>query len=198
MSYSLKTVEYFSDKYTFSQYGLGTLSHINDISSSSSIVYNLIKDSYKGDSIAQYDLAKRYRTGYEVEKDPYMSIIYLYTAAINDNADAQFDLGTIYSDNSSNLTKFYTSGGISFVDLLPAVLQYGKEVFQRNHNIDHEKIAFYWFNRSASNGNGPAVYELAKRYDEGLGVEKDTDLAQTYYKQAYITYGILDAQKKIK
>ena len=143
-------------------------------------------------------MAKRYRTGYDVINDPFNSLIYLFTAAMNNNADAQYDLGTIYSDTSSNLAKVYTSIGITFVDLLPAVFQYGKEVFQRNHNIDHEKIAFYWFNRSANNGNGNAIYEVANRYDEGLGVEKDADLAQTYYKKAYITYGILDAQKKIK
>ncbi|MGN0750366.1 MAG: hypothetical protein ACI4LS_07745 [Treponema sp.] len=198
LTYSLKSVEYFSDKYTFPQYGLGTISHINNSSSISYAISSLIEKASKADSVAQYDLAKRYRTGYEVSKDPFNSVIYLFIAAMNNNADAQFDLGTIYSNNSSNISKVYTSDGISFVDLLPSVFQYGKEVFQRNYNIDHEKIAFYWFNRSANNGNGNAIYEVAKRYDEGLGVEKNADLAQTYYKKAYITYGILEAQKKIK
>ena len=188
LTYSLKKVFYFNDTYTFAQYGLGTISKTE----------RLLEKVAHTNTTEQYALSKRYMTGSGVKQDATNSLIYLYLAAFNNSADAQYDLGTMYANDASDLAKFYKSSGYSFVRLLPGILQYGKEVFQRNDTIEHEKIAFYWYKRSADNGHGKAVYEIAKRYENGLGVEKDSALAQKYYEDAYKIYGIRDAQKKIK
>ena len=44
--------------------------------------------------------------------------------------------------------------------------------------------AFRWFSEAAEMGNSSAMFQLGKLYEQGLGVEADTDEALKWYKSA--------------
>ena len=44
--------------------------------------------------------------------------------------------------------------------------------------------AFRWFSKSAEKGNSSAMFQLGKLYENGLGVEPDTNEALKWYKSA--------------
>lgn len=192
--YSYKSIRYYDDIYTFNKYGIGTKSSVASNDSLSSQSFTNTENLMSAD--AQYNLAKRYITGNEVEKNAEYAFNYLILSAINGNSTAQFDLATVYSDFSSEISKFFIERNIviSGTGLINSV----KNIVTKNSSSENEKIATFWFQKAANAGHGPATYEMAKRYETGLGIEKKFDLAQDYYKEAYYTYGILDAEKKIK
>ncbi len=193
--YSFKMIRYFDDAYTFDKYGVGSKSSVV-FEENNEAIQSLIKSAKAMNADAQYNLSRRYMTGNEVEKNVEYAFRYLMIAAINENPEAQFDLGTIYSDFSSKISKFYIDSNV----VIPGtgVMTFLINIFTDKSTIENEKIASYWFQKAADGGNGSATFEMAKRFESGLGVEKDAEKAQDYYKKAYYTYGNLDAEKKIK
>lgn len=192
--YSLKEVTYFSDVYRFSQFGLGVKNPLSNNSYKTEIE-NLMKLSVKSDNKAQYELHKRFLTGNGVDRDVFASYKWLVLASINNNADAQYDLALSYADTGSKLAKYFLEAGIIIPDT--GIVSAATNVFANNSTIEREMIASYWFKKAADNGNSKATFEIAKRYEEGLGLEKNKDLATQYYEKAYYSYGNLDAEKKL-
>ena len=193
--YSFKMIRYFDDAYTFDKYGVGSKNSVV-YEESNETVKSLIKSAETMNADAQYNLSKRYMTGNEVEKNAEYAFRYLMLSAINGYPEAQFDLGTIYSDFSSKISKFYIDS--NFVIPGRGVMTFLINIFTDKSTIENEKIASYWFQKAADGGNGSATFEMAKRFESGLGVEKNAEKAQDYYKRAYYTFGNLDAEKKIK
>lgn len=193
--YSYKNIRYFDDAYSFYKYGLGTQNSINMVEEKPSI-QALIKATKTMNADAQYELSKRYMTGNETEKQAELAFRYLMLAAINGNTAAQFDLGTIYSDFSSKISKFYIESNIIIPGI--GVINSAKNVIAKNSTIENEVIASYWFQKASIGGHSAATFEMAERFESGLGVEKNAEKAQEYYKKSYYTYGNLDAEKKIK
>ena len=48
---------------------------------------------------------------------------------------------------------------------------------------DYEK-AVYWYKKAVENGDPKAMYNLALCYQDGLGVEQDTDKANELFEEA--------------
>ena len=194
LCYSLKGVKYYSDEYIFNQFGLGnTRSFIGDTYPSS--IQRLIVSANKQDKDAMYDLYKAFCTGNTVSKNGFLAFRYLVLAANNGNSNAQFDLATMYADTSSKLSKFFMNEGIVIPNT--GVVGTAKNIVNKNDKIEKEVIASYWYLKAANNGHANATFEYAKRLEDGMGVEKNPDLAKEYYKKAFYNYGILDAEKKI-
>ena len=193
--YSYKSIRYYDDVYTFYKFGIGSKTSVSDEEPAS--VKGLIKTaSALNGADAQYNLSTRYITGNGVEKNAEKAFRYLMISAVNGNSAAQYDLGTIYSDYSSRLAKFFIDSNFVFPGM--GVVNSAKNIVTKNSDIEKEVIASYWLKKAVDGGNGSAMFEMAKRYESGLGVEKNTDLAQTYYKKSYYDFGNLDAEKKIK
>ena len=191
LCYSLKNVKYFSDEYEFNKYGIGTKRSFTNISYSDYIT-NLLT---KNDKDSFYELYKAFCTGNDVSKDGSLAFRYLVLAANNDNANAQYDLATVYADTSSKLSKFFVTEGLVIPNT--GIIKKITNIPKKNDSIEKEIIASYWYKKAADNGHGNATYEYAKRLESGMGVEKDTDTAKKYYIKAYYDYGILEAEKKI-
>lgn len=192
LCYSLKNVKYSSDEYVFNQYGIGTKRSITN-NSYTDYITNLLT---KTDKDSFYELYKAFCTGKEVSKDGNLAFRYLVLAANNDNANAQYDLATVYADTSSKLSKFFVTEGLIIPNT--GIVKKVTNIPKKNDSIEKEIIASYWYKRAADNGHGNSTYEYAKRLESGMGVEKDTDTAKKYYIKAYYDYGILEAEKKIK
>ena len=189
--YSLKNVKYYSDEYTFSQFGLGNKNRISNSSYPANIRYLMDK----ADKESFYDLYKAYCTGNSVQKDGLLAFKYLVLSANKDYVNAQYDLATVYSNTSSILSKFFMESGIVIPDT--GVINSATNIIKNNETVEKEKIASYWYKKAADNGHGNAIFEYAKRLETGMGVEKNLDLANKYYKKAFYDYGILEAEKKI-
>ena len=194
LCYSLKNVKYYSDEYVFNQYGLGNRRKILNDSYPSSI-QRLISNANNRDNDASYDLYKAFCTGNSVPKDGLLAYRYLVLAANNGNVNAQFDLANVYADTSSKLAKFFMNEGIVIPNT--GVIGTAKNIINKNDTIEKEIIASYWYLKAANNGHANATFEYAKRLEEGLGDEKNPNLAKEYYKKAFYDYGILEAEKKI-
>ena len=188
--YSLKTIMYYDDQYQFAQFGIGKKAKLSHNKYSSSLK-TLINSANLGNNKAQYDLSKRYMTGNGTVKDPFLAFRFLILSAFNKNIDAQIDLATIYSDTSSQLAQYFSNSNI-------VIDRQKKWLVFPSASIENELYATYWFKQAAENGHGKSHFELAKRYELGLGTEKNSVLAKQYYEKAYYTYGILDAKEKVE
>lgn len=187
--YSSKNLQYFDEVYSFNKYGVGSKTVVD------SSTNDLLISTNKTDLESQYDLSKRYMTGNGVVKNEELSLKYLMLSAINGNSHAQYDLGIIYSDSSSKLYEFFNKTvSLGWGGLINSAIN----IIADNSTIKNEQIASYWFQKSADGGKGDAVYKMAERYEDGLGVEKNIEKANEYYKQSYYDYGNLNAEKKFK
>ena len=212
--YSYKKIRYFNDFYEFPKYGIGIKSPVS--ANEGNVTLKSLAESASMDAGAQYNLSKAYLTGgADWEKEAERSFRYLVLSAINGNVDAQFDLATVYSDFSSKISKYYIdsnivipeNGIINTVKTVlvraaifewPAVgLAINYAYNKAQNKSQNEIIASYWFQKAADGGNGAAVFKIAKRYEDGIGIEKNADKAQEYYRKAYYEFGNLDAEKKI-
>ena len=99
------------------------------------------------------------------------------------------------TDSSSKLYEFFNKTvSLGWGGLINSAIN----IIADNSTIKNEQIASYWFQKSADGGKGDAVYKMAERYEDGLGVEKNIEKANEYYKQSYYDYGNLNAEKKFK
>ncbi len=184
--YSLKEAKYFSDFYKFEQFGIVTKNPIEKTIYAPE-VNNLLKLASTSDNVAQYELFKCFLTGNNVERDVFSSYKMLVLAAMNNNVIAQYELATLYDNGNSKLFKYFSDAGIIISDI--GIIPFIKS--------EKEYISSYWYKKSADNGNAQATLEIAKRYESGIGVEKNIDLAKEYYSKAFYSYGMLDAEKKV-
>ena len=59
------------------------------------------------------------------------------------------------------------------------------------------EIGFYWFMRSAAQGDADAQYAVGLCYEEGMGVEVDLDEAREWYQRA-AKQGHKEAKRHLK
>lgn len=108
-----------------------------------------------GHTEAQYDVGLCYWKGrYGKPFDWKQAVCWLEKAALKGNADAAYDLGTLYTDIITG----------------PPVRDYKK--------------AAEWFARAADTGHAKALNDLGKCYAEGTGVPQDYKLAKKLWKEA--------------
>ena len=139
----------------------------------------------KGNPNAQYNLGMMYYNGTGVTQNKIMAFVWLELASNNGNKVAQNKLGSMYEKGEVKGTK----------DQLKAVNEYLKASLQ-NYNVaqlnlamkyndslkeENQKIAFFWYQKSANNGNTAAMNNLANMYYHGQATKRD-------YKKAYDLY----------
>ena len=59
------------------------------------------------------------------------------------------------------------------------------------------ELGFYWFLKSAMQGDGDAQYAVGLCYEEGMGVEVDLDEALEWYARS-AKQGNKEAKKRLK
>ncbi|MBT5547163.1 MAG: trypsin-like serine protease [Desulfobacula sp.] len=134
-----------------------------------------LKAAEQGDSHAQLKLSEMYYEGKVVPSDLTKSLYWFRKSADQGNPKAQYRMGKLYYADDSEFTS------------LPENIKNAIEKFRKS--IDFEK-AFFWFKKSANQGNKDAQEMLGVLFDLGHGVNQDSEQALYWYKQADIICSI--------
>ena len=153
-----------------------------------SLFLNIKKLSEEGDVFAQYKLAKCYRYGYGIEKDPEKALDIYRKAAELGYADAQNTVGFLYQNgigaekNGSEAVTWYQKA----VDLGYAIAELNLGVcYERAIGVEQDrKKAVELYKKSANKGYKGGQEFLANCYRFGRGVEKNEKEAAEWFKKA--------------
>jgi TPR repeat protein len=129
-----------------------------------------------------------YYNGQGVAKNKIMAFVWLDMASANGNKLAQNKLGYMYEKGEVKGTK----------DEVKATAEYLKSAMQNyniaqlnlamkynaSHKEEHHKIAAFWYEKSANNGNTQAMNNLANMYYHGQGVRQNFKAAFDLYLKA--------------
>ncbi len=161
-------------------------------------VKNLKKLAKRGNAIAQLALGLMYSFGRrEVPQNNEKAADLLKQAAEQENAEAQFHLGTIYYEgmgvpqNNEKALYWYEQaaeqGYVMAQHYLGIKYDQGRGVPQNNEK------AFYWYKQAAEQGYTEAQYYLGLMYYEGEGVPQNNKKAFYWHERA-AEQGYADAQ----
>lgn len=146
------------------------------------------KAARRGNVQAQLKLGQMYLSGSGVVKDLNKAEYWLKRAAIEGNSEAQFELGKLYRTEgwqkhdpdlgNSWLAKSAAQGyegAVEFVHFFEHVgLQLKEDLSQRAPQL----------HKLAADGDAEAQYQLAMRYEHGVGEKRDYAQAMYWFKQA--------------
>ncbi|MDR3390420.1 MAG: tetratricopeptide repeat protein [Sulfuriferula sp.] len=146
------------------------------------------KAAKRGNVQAQLKLGQMYLAGVGVDKDLNKAEYWLKRAAIEGNSEAQFELGKLYRTENwpkhdpdlgnSWLAKSAAQGyegAVEFVHFFEHVgLQIKEDLSQRAPQL----------HKLAADGDAEAQYQLAMRYEHGIGEKEDSAQAMYWFKQA--------------
>ncbi|PKC00966.1 HCP-like protein [Rhizophagus irregularis] len=162
-------------------------------------LYN--KAAENGDSFAQYNLGLYYQ---EIEKDEIKAFEWVEKSAKQGQSDAQNYLGYFfengigvqkdlkeacnwYEKSAKNGNKFAQYNLISYYSNEHEKLVEQENEYQLGYfyeiQEDSEK-SFYWYQKSAENGNKFAQYNLGLYYQSGWGIEKNEIEAFKWYEKS--------------
>jgi len=147
------------------------------------------KAAKRGSVSAQLKLGKMYLEGQGIPRDPVQARYWIERAAIEGNAEAQFLMGSMYhagDDIGANpsaarswFEKAAQQGYESAIHLLHLIESIG---YQLEESWYHRLPGLH---RLAEDGDIEAQYQLAQRYEHGVGgVKKDTQAALAWYQRA--------------
>lgn len=148
-----------------------------------------LKAANRGDVQAQVKVGKMYQEGLGIAKDIDQALYWFRRAATEGNAEAQFLLGRLYHDGAGVKVDRAASrswleqsaqngyeGAVLFLNLIESI----------GYHIDED-----WHSRIpelkqlAADGDLEAQYQLAQRYERGIGgCKKDTATALGWYRRA--------------
>ena len=148
-----------------------------------------MKAASRGVLQAQVKIGKMYQEGVGVGKDIDQAIYWFHRAATEGNAEAQYSLGKIYHygsdtevDRAAARSWFEKAaqqgyeGAIMFLNLVESI---GYQIDEGWHN------RLPGLRKLADDGDLEAEYQLAQRYEHGIGgVKKDTAIAVDWYRRA--------------
>lgn len=143
----------------------------------------------KGDSAAQYELAKIYLSGRAATKESGEGMRWLLKAAEQGNPKAQLDLGYHYAVDDKNYVdalKWYLKAGEHFDDPASLIAAENLGVLYSNGQgvkQDYAEAA-RWYRKSAERGGARGQFGLGLLYFDGLGVSKDFNEAVKWMGQA--------------
>lgn len=146
------------------------------------------KAAKRGNVQAQLKLGQMYLTGSGVDKNLTKAEYWLKRAAIEGNSEAQFELGKLYrtegwanhdpAEGNNWLAKSAAQGyegAVEFVHFFEHIgLQLKEDLSQRAPQL----------HKLATDGDAEAQYQLAMRYEHGIGEKKDYAQAMYWFKQA--------------
>ena len=147
------------------------------------------KAAKRGNVSAQLKLGKMYLNGEGIPQDPVQARYWIERAAIEGNAEAQFLMGSIYhagEDKEGNsaaarswFEKSARQGYASAIQLLHLIESIG---YQFEESWYHRLPGLH---RLAEDGDVEAQFQLAQRYEHGVGgVKKDRQAALAWYQRA--------------
>lgn len=142
-------------------------------------------------SEAMISLAVMYSEGEGVIKDQKEAVKWLLKADKLNNPKAMRNLGTCYyhgmgvTQDLDKAKKYYKKGAELGDDkcMLNLGIIYFKNAEEKNRKKDYNE-AFEWFNKAADKDLAEAISYVGICYEDGLGVEKDLDIALKHYKKA--------------
>lgn len=146
------------------------------------------------DAEAQYQLGLRYFAGDRVRQDFDKAIACFYRAAEHGHGLAQYCLGFCYDTalgveyNKNEAAKWYRKAANndkffdSFSGSIPCLAVFKPKQVKVIHNVEDDLIEQYRL--SAEKGSAEAQYQLARRYEDGDGLNKDIDEALKLYRKA--------------
>lgn len=150
---------------------------------------------------AQVNAGILYEEGLLVKQDDKKALDYYFKAAENGSTGAMNNIGNFYLHGKA-VEKDYRkafewykkavelSGNAAAECSLGMCLQYGYGTA-----VDYEK-ARHFYEESAKQGSGLAMYRLGLLYEQGLGVTKDIRMAKQYFGEA-LHYGCREAALKL-
>ncbi len=118
--------------------------------------------------------AQAYEQGNGVEQDDAAAVRFYKEAAERGNSEAQLRLGILYRQRKGVQEEFRNKSRFSF----------GKTAFDFLFSSKMDQEAFRWLNAAAEQGVAEAQYYLAQFHEQGIGTNKNQDLADTFYAQA--------------
>lgn len=153
------------------------------------------KGADQGSTDAMYLLGECYQKGEGVDVDLAQAIEWYQEAAEQYHTQACFALGTMHEDglgvpqNQEEAEKWYLEGVSNRMrnsrsrqnkhHILAQYFEHGQDRMKR----DPIK-AVKWYRRAADEGDVSSMYQLAKLYEMGEGVDKDSDKAIEWYTKA--------------
>ena len=146
------------------------------------------KAAKRGNVQSQLKLGQMYLAGSGVDKNLTKAEYWLKRAAIEGNSEAQFELGKLYrtegwanhdpAEGNNWLAKSAAQGyegAVEFVHFFEHIgLQLKEDLSQRAPQL----------HKLAIDGDAEAQYQLAMRYEHGIGEKKDYAQAMYWFKQA--------------
>ena len=155
-----------------------TRNFLNKIKNDSEATEEVKTKAEDGDARSQLYLALIYFSGQGVAEDPVEGVKWLRKSALQDEAEAQYYLGSCYADGVKGLAKndfeafkwimkSAEQGNLDAQAELGVLYKVGKGVTK------DEVEAFKWFKKSAEQGNVMVQSDLAVCYIMGAGVPRD-------------------------
>ncbi len=118
--------------------------------------------------------AQAYEQGNGIEQDDAAAVRFYKEAAERGNSEAQLRLGILYRQRKGVQEEFRNKSRFSF----------GKTAFDFLFSSKMDQEAFRWLNAAAEQGVAEAQYYLAQFHEQGIGTNKNQDLANSLYAQA--------------
>lgn len=176
----------------------------------------------KGDSIAQYTVAKYFLDSKNAANKK-LGMIWLNKSLQMQNPEAQLMMADLYmrgSMVSKDLTKarelinlaidkrylpaYFLMGELSYLennykeaqqwytkaasaDYIPAILQLSKFYSDKKNEMFNQHEAFLWMLKASQLGSSKACLALSDMYKNGVGVNADDSLAESFKKKAKIS-----------
>lgn len=156
-----------------------------------------VKNGYEnGDPVLSYFLAIMLLQGYKVDQDAAKGAKILEDLWVNGFVDAGYSLYDLYLngngvdksiDKANNYLIKSAELGYALSQRKLAMIYAGRDT----HSIEESpEKSFEWFLKAANNGDKLSALNLAGIYREGVGVEKNNELAfQWLIKTTKITFG---------
>ena len=147
------------------------------------------KAANRGIVAAQVKLGKMYLEGQGLARDSAKAHYWIQRAAIEGNAEAQFLLGQMYHAG----TALEANPALAHSWFEKAALQGYESAIQLLHLIENigYQLEESWYHRLpglrklAEDGDSEAQYQLAQRYEHGVGgVDRDLQVARNWYTRA--------------
>ena len=152
---------------------------------------HLQEDADKGDVLAQYELARRYEYGNDMDQDKEMALYWYRKAAEGGSIPAASKLSWIYSSATGKVvTRDYVeaerwcriaaeAGDPSAQCRMGWLYELGYGGLEKNY-----PEALKWYTLAAENGNATGMANLGNMYLNGRAVEKNYEIARQWIEQA--------------
>ncbi|KAG0275731.1 hypothetical protein BGZ95_008442 [Linnemannia exigua] len=154
----------------------------------------------QGHPLSKYRVGLYNKEGQGVPQDCTKAMEWLLKAAINKNADAQFEIGELYyfgrgvsEDNAEAMEWYLKAAGQDHADAQWSI----GYMYYHGHGVPPDRQqALKWYQKAADHGHPSAQYEIGEVYYYGRGVPMDDTKATKWYLKA-AKRGHVSAQHRV-